>query len=75
MLRAAQTIALNEAWTERDVDKCVRLIHEFLPGAEQSFQEELYGFLGKMYDAVGRSSEAPAAVEAARRHARGGKRQ
>jgi hypothetical protein len=68
-LRAAQTNALNEAWGERDFDKCLSLVYEILPGADESFREELYGFLAGMYKAVGREEEVPAVLQKARQHA------
>ena len=74
MLRAAQSLALNEAWAKRDFDGCQRLIHEFLPGADESFRNDLYGFLGSMYEAAGRKEEAAAAIERARQHAAKGER-
>lgn len=74
MLRAAQTLALNEAWAKKDFNECQRLIYEFLPGAEEDFRNELLRFLGSMYEATGRRAEASAAIEAAHRHATSGKK-
>jgi len=70
MLRAAQTLALNETLRAGDMDECQRLIYEFLPGAEASFQEELYSFLAGLYKAMGREGEASSAVARAREYAR-----
>lgn len=69
MRQASQTLALNEAWGRKDLEGCERLIHKFLPGATESFRNELYRFLGSMYQAAGRQTDAPAAIERARQHA------
>ncbi len=72
MLQAAQTLALNEAWEERDLEMCQLLIYEFLPSAQESFREDLYQFLGRMYEAAGRGAEAATVIQRARQHARTG---
>ncbi|MFT7670262.1 MAG: hypothetical protein ACI8X5_002970, partial [Planctomycetota bacterium] len=37
-----------------------------------SYRQELYGYLGGLYEAADRGIEAPAAVEKARQHAASG---
>lgn len=73
MRRAAQTLALNEAWGRGDFDGCLSLIHKALPEAEEAFREDLYRFLARMYQSAGREAEIPAVLEAAQEHARKGK--
>lgn|GEM_PF-2979159 len=72
MRRAAQTMTLNAAWGRRDFEECQRLIYLYLPEVSPDFQDQLYGFLGSMYEAAGRGPEAAAAIERARQHARSG---
>jgi Flp pilus assembly protein TadD len=72
MRRAAQTLALNEAWGREDFDGCLTLVYRALPAADEAFREELYRFLARMYQSVGQDAQIPAVLEAAREHARKG---
>ena len=64
--RAARIFALNKALSAKDYQECERMVFDFLPESNQSFREELYRFLERLYKSAGRQAEFPAVLERAR---------